>query len=204
MIIVNTGSSLEWYWDVEDRTEYKNEYIEGQIISRIGTSVRHMRIAQNLAMDLWKREDVPWHVLNGIRMKVEATGAYVWPDVMVYEEPGRFEDRRPHDDEMLLDPILLVEVYSPLTEALDRGTKWAHYRTIPSLREYVLISQDEVSIERYVRQGDEWLYSAISDPDGILHLASIGCEVPIREIYHDVELPSERVAMLIPPRDLLR
>ena len=204
MIIVNTGSSLEWYWDVEDRTEYKNEYIDGQIISRIGTSVRHMRIALNLAIDLWEREDVPWHVLNGIRMKVEATGAYVWPDVMVYEEPGRFEERRPHDDEMLLDPILLVEVYSPLTEALDRGAKWAHYRTIPSLREYVLIAQDEVSIERFVRHGDDWLYSTISDPDGVLSLASLGCEVAVREIYDDAELPKERVAMLIPPRDLLR
>lgn len=204
MIIVNTGSSLDWYWDVEDRTEYKNEYIDGQIISRIGTSVRHMRIAQNLAMDLWKREDVTWHVLNGIRMKVEATGAYVWPDVMVYEEPGRFEDRRPHDDEMLLDPILLVEVYSPLTEALDRGTKWAHYRTIPTLREYVLIAQDEVNIERYVRNGNQWLYSTTSDRDGTLHLTSLDCEVPIREIYDDVKLPTERTAMLIPPRDLLR
>jgi hypothetical protein len=55
----------------------------------------------------------------------------------------------------------------PLTEALDRGTRWAHYRTIPSLREYVLISQDEVSIKRYVRDGDRWVYSTISDPDGI-------------------------------------
>lgn len=204
MIIVNTGSSLDWYWDVEDRTEYKNEYIDGQIISRIGTSVRHMRIAQNLAMDLWERENVPWHVLNGIRMKVEATGVYVWPDVMVYEAPGRFEERRPHDDEMLLDPILLFEVYSPLTEALDRGAKWAHYRTIPSFREYVLVAQDELSIERFVRHGDHWHYSTISDPHSVLHLTSLGCEMPVREIYDRVDLPTERTAMLIPPRDLLR
>lgn len=204
MIIVNTGGSLDCYWNVEDRTEYKNEYIDGQIISRIGTAVRHMRTAQNLAMYLWGRDDVPWHVLTGLRMKVEHTGAYVWPDVMVYDEPGRFEVRRPRDDEMLLDPVLIVEVYSPLTEALDRGTKWAHYRTIPSLREYVLIAQDEVNIERYVRHGNDWLYSTISDRDGTLHLASLDCEVPIREIYDDVKLPTERAAMLIPPRDLLR
>lgn len=204
MIIVNTGGSLDCYWNIEDRTEYKNEYIEGQIISRIGTSVRHIEIAQHLAMDLWSREGVPWHVLTGLRMKVEQTGAYVWPDVVVYEEPGCFEVRRPHDDEILLDPVLIVEVYSPLTEALDRGTKWAHYRTIPSLREYVLIAQDEMNVERFVRHGEDWLYSTLSGPDGVLSLASIGCEVPIREIYDDVDLPSQRVAMLIPPRDLLR
>jgi Uma2 family endonuclease len=204
MIIVNTGGSLDWYWDVEDRTEYRNEYIDGQIVSRIGTSIRHVEIAQQLAMDLWSREDVPWHVLTGLRMKVEQTGAYVWPDVMVYEDPGRFEIRRPNDDEMLLDPVLIVEVYSPLTEALDRGTKWAHYRTIPSLREYVLIAQDEISVERYVRHGDDWLYSTVSDPDGVLHLASLSSDVPVRTIYDRVTLPDRRVAMLIPPRDLLR
>lgn len=204
MIIVNTGGSLDCYWNVEDRTEYKNEYIDGQIISRVGTSLRHVEIAQHLAMDLWRRENVPWHVLTSIRMKVEETGAYVWPDIMVYDKPGRFEVRRPHDDEMLLDPMLIVEVYSPLTEALDRGTKWAHYRTIPSLREYVLIAQDELNIEQYVRHGDHWLYSTISDPDGVLHLASLGCDVKIKEIYDRVELPMGRTAMLIPPRDLLR
>lgn len=204
MIIVNTGGSLDCYWNVEDRTEYKNEYIDGQIISRIGTSVRHVAIAQHLAMDLWRRKDVPWHVLTSVRMKVEETGTYVWPDVMVYQKPGRFEVRRPHDDEMLLDPVLIVEVYSPLTEALDRGTKWAHYRTISSLREYVLIAQDEMNVERYVRHGDQWLYSTISDEDGVLHLTSLDCEVPLREIYEDADLPSKRAAMLIPPRDLLR
>ena len=99
---------------------------------------------------------------------------------------------------MLLDPVLIVEVYSPLTEALDRGTKWAHYRTIPSLREYVLIAQDEISIERYVRHGDDWLYSTVSDPDGVLHLASLSSDVPVRTIYDRVTLPDKRVACLSP------
>lgn len=203
MIIVSTGGSLDCYWAVEERTEYKNEYIDGQIISRIATNLRHIQIAQHLAMDLWHREGVPWSILTSLRMKVEKTGAYVWPDIMVYQKPGRFEPRGT-DDELLLDPILLVEVYSPLTEALDRGAKWKHYRTIGSLREYVLISQDEVSVERFVLREDGWMYSEITDPDGVLHLESIGCSVPVREIYDDVELPDERVAMLIPPRDLMR
>lgn len=204
MIIVNTGGSLGCYWDVEDRTEYKNEYIDGQIISRIGTALRHVEIAQHLAMNLWHRKGVRWRVLTSLRMKVEHTGAYVWPDIMVFEEPGRFEPRRPGDDESLLDPILIVEVFSPLTEALDRGAKWRHYRTIPTLREYVLISQDEMSVEQFVRQEDNWMYSELSNVEGVLHLGSIGCEIPIREIYDGVELPAQRVAMLIPPRDLPR
>jgi Uma2 family endonuclease len=204
MIIVNTGGSLNCYWAVEDRTEYKNEYIDGQIISRIATCVRHIQVAQNLAMDLRERESGNWSVLMGLRMKVESTGAYVWPDITVYEEPGRFEVRRPANDESLLDPILIIEVFSPLTEALDRGTKFAHYRTIPSLQEYVLIAQDEVSVEQYVRHEGGWMYSAESELDGVLNLASLGCDLPVSAIYDRVDLPEERTAMFIPPRDLLR
>jgi Uma2 family endonuclease len=205
MIIVNTGGSLDRYWDVEDRTEYKNEYIEGQIISRIATPLRHIKVAQNLAMALHEREEADrWRMLYGLRTKVELTNAYVWPDVTVYEVPGRTEVRQPHGDETLLDPILIIEVFSPLTESLDRGTKWAHYRTIPSLREYVLVAQDKVSVERFVREGDVWRYSAVDQLDGVLELSSIGATVAVREIYDRVKLPTERTSMLIPPVDLLR
>lgn len=205
MIIVNTGGTLDCYWDIEDRTEYKNEYIEGQIISRISTPSRHIKVVQNLAMALRKREeDKSWRMLYSFRTKVEMTHAYVWPDVTVFQMPGRTEVRQPHGDETLLDPILIIEVFSPMTEGLDRGTKWAHYRTIPSLREYVLVAQDKVGVERFVRQKDEWLYTAIDQWDGVLELASLGVAVPVREIYDAVTLPVERTSMLIPPVDLMR
>jgi len=100
--------------------------------------------------------------------------------------------------------LLIIEVFSPMTEGRDRGTKWAHYRTIPSLREYVLVAQDKVGVERFVRQGDEWLYSAIDQRDGVLEFASLGVTVPVREIYDAVHLTVERTAMLIPPVDLMR
>lgn len=205
MIIVNPGGSLDGYWEVEDRTEYKNEYIDGQIISRISTPLRHVEVAQNLAMALHGREDGrSWRMLYGLRTKVEPTNAYVWPDVTVFQMPGRVETRQPHGDETLLDPVLIIEVFSPLTESLDRGAKWAHYRTMESLQEYVLVAQDKVGVERYVRHGDAWLYSAIDHWDGVLELSSVGVTVPIREIYDGVELPAERTSMLIPPVDLLR
>lgn len=205
MIIVNEGCSIEHYWAVEDRTEYRNEFIEGQILSRIGTSLRHGKLVQNLAIGLRNREaGGDWSVLMGLRVKVEGTGAYVWPDVTAYEEPGRFEARRPGDDESLLDPVLVIEVFSPQTEGLDRGTKWAHYQTIPSLREYVLVSQNKVSVEQFVRREGGWAYSSTSDLNASLRLGSIGCAMPLREIYGEVKLPRERAAMLIPPVDLLR
>jgi Uma2 family endonuclease len=151
-----------------------------------------------------RQADDDWRVLTGLRTKIRHSGAYVYPDVTVYEAPGDFGVRRRGDDETLLDPILIVEVFSSLTEALDRGTKWAHYRTIPSLREYVLLSENGVSVERYVRQDSGWLYGATQNPEGVLDLTSVRRQVPVREIYERAHLPAERTSMLIPPVDLLR
>src|SRR5688500_11429809 len=90
MIEVKNGCSLEEYWRIEESTEYKNEFIDGQVISRIGTPVPDVEIVQNVAFTLHgerSRTDT-WDLLIGMRMKVERTGEYVWPDIMFYTKPG--------------------------------------------------------------------------------------------------------------------
>jgi Uma2 family endonuclease len=82
---------------------------------------------------------------------------------------------------------VIVEVLSESTEAYDRGRKFLRYRQTESLMEYVLIAQDEAHVDHYVRQGEVWVLSEISDLDGTLHLASLGCDLPLREIYERVE-----------------
>lgn len=204
MIIVNEGCSIDRYWDLEDRTEYRNEYIEGQVISQIGMGLRHGKIVQNLLIGLMNRQaDQNWQVLFAFRTKVERTGAYVWPDIVVFEDSSRFEPRRP-GDESLLDPVVLVEVVIPLTAALDRGTKWAHYQSIPSLREYVFVAEDKTRVERFVKRDDVWLYQSITDPNAVLTFTSLGCAIPLHEIYRRVKWPTQRESMLIPPVDLMR
>ncbi len=97
------------------------------------------------------------------------------------------------DDEVdtLLNPTLIVEVLSPSTESNDRGAKFAHYRQLASLKEYVLVAQNQMLLERFTRQGDDWLLSVQADPDDSLRLASIGCSVPLRDIYARVSFPGE-------------
>ncbi|HEX7678893.1 MAG TPA: Uma2 family endonuclease, partial [Thermoanaerobaculia bacterium] len=69
----------------------------------------------------------------------------------------------------------------------DRGEKFAHYRRLDTLREYVLVSQDKIRIERFRREGEEWTLSEVSDPEATLHLESIDCHVTVAAIYEKVE-----------------
>jgi len=95
----------------------------------------------------------------------------------------RFEDA--HTD-TLLNPIVIVEVLSPSTEAYDRGEKFAHYRRLESLQEYVLVSQDKVRIESYVRKGAQWLLSEAGSLDETIRFESIGCDLVLRDVYDKV------------------
>ena len=125
-----------------------------------------------------------------MRFLIARTGLYTYPDVVVV-----CGERQLQKDEVdtLLNPTVLFEVLSPTTEAYDRGKKSAHYRRLESLREYVLVAQDEIHVERYTCQGDEWLLTELSDIEDDLRLPSIDCTVALR-IYARVEFPEAGVA----------
>lgn len=90
-------------------------------------------------------------------------------------------------NDTLLNPTLIIEILSPSTEGHDRGDKFRLYRTIPSLQEYILISQNRIQIERYVRQPDgQWLMADIKTPDSSLELNSIGCTLSAADVYEQI------------------
>jgi Uma2 family endonuclease len=113
-------------------------------------------------------------------IRVLATNLATYPDLSVV--CGRIE-RDPEDANVVINPIVLIEVLSDSTEAYDRGEKFAHYRRIPSLREYVLVSQHQPRIEVFRRNDDgSWtLYEAATSERA--KLASIGCELSVDEVY---------------------
>jgi Uma2 family endonuclease len=131
--------------------------------------------------------------VSDMRVRVNPTGLFAYPDVVAVCGESRFLDD--HVD-TLLNPTLIVEVLSPSTESYDRGTKFLQYRRLESLRDYVLVSQDKMLVERFTRQGqgDEWLLTEFRNPDETLRLASIDCAVPLREIYARIEFPGQGVA----------
>jgi Uma2 family endonuclease len=152
-----------------------------------GVSLEHDRIVINLITELDKHlSDLPGSV-HGPEFSVKSarTGSYFYPDISAIAGDPELEDE--HRDN-LLNPQVIVEVLSSSTESYDRGLKFAHYRTIESLREYVLVTQTEHRVERYLRQNDgTWLYSEVTDPQGSLELSSLTCRIPLSRIYRKVD-----------------
>jgi Uma2 family endonuclease len=183
-----TYYTSEQYLALERAAEYKSELVNGQIYAMSGASREHNLIAINLASQInVQLKGKPCETYGSdMRVKVSPTGMYTYPDVTVACNGPRFEDD--HID-TLLNPTVIVEVLSPSTEAYDRGEKFAHYRRLDSLSDYVLVSQDKARVEHYVRHPDDrsrWVLTEISGLDGVLRLISIGCEVGLRDVYDRV------------------
>lgn len=177
------------YLDLERKAEIRSEYIAGRIYAMSGASRRHNLIAGNLHGLLWTqlRGRACEAYMGDMRVKVSPTGMYTYPDLTVVCGEPSFEDA--HVD-TLLNPAVIVEVLSESTEAYDRGEKFAQYRRLDTLREYVLVAQDKIRVEHYLREGEQWILSEISDPDSTFQLVSIDCHVSLAAIYEKIEFTS--------------
>jgi Uma2 family endonuclease len=179
----------EEYLEIERRAERKSEYFQGGMFAMSGASRPHVLIVANLVRELGNWLDTwPCEVYsNDMRLRVAPNGLYTYPDVMVaYGEPQFADDQ----SDTLLNPVLIVEVLSESTAAYDRGRKFEQYRTLPSLREYVLVAQDAPRIEQFTPQPDgHWLHAETSGRDASIYLASIDCVLPLTRIYNKVNWP---------------
>jgi Uma2 family endonuclease len=179
----------EEYLALERHSEFKSEYIDGRIVAMTGASAPHNRIAGGVYAELRARfRDRSCEAFIGdVRVQVERNRRYTYPDVVaVCEEPEYLDGVL----DTLTNPALIVEVLSPSTEAYDRGEKFQHYRTIETLQEYVLVAQDQPLVERFVRHAEFWQLGTVSGLDASLELTSVGCTIPLREIYENVEFPA--------------
>ncbi|WP_437620584.1 Uma2 family endonuclease [Sorangium sp. So ce1151] len=169
----------------EQASETKHEYANGEIFAMAGGTPEHGLMAVNVASVLrGQLVDRRCRVYNSdVRVRSQATGLATYPDVSVVW--GRLE-RDPEDENSILNPALLVEVLSPNTEAYDRGEKFAHYQTIPSLREYVLVSYQRRRVE-VLRRNDDGTWTLYDMREsGVAELASIGVSLPLDEVYRGV------------------
>jgi len=175
----------EEYLAQERKAEFKSEYIAGQIVAMSGASREHNLMTANLARVLGSQLlDRPCEVyVSDMRVKVTAQGMYTYPDTVVVCGDARLEDEQV---DTLLNPTLIVEVLPPSTEAYDRGAKFGYYRQLPSLQEYLLVAQDQVLIEHFVREDEGWLLTETADLSEIVQLPSIACELPVAEVYRKV------------------
>jgi Uma2 family endonuclease len=171
------------YLEQERTSEIKHELLNGEIFDMAGGTIEHGRLASTvnaaLRTQLLGR---PCEVYTAdVRIRVLATGLATYPDTSVV--CGRLE-RDPADANTIVNPVVLVEVLSDSTERYDRGEKFAHYRHLPSLKEYVLVSQHDPRIEVFRRNDDgkSWTLH-IAEAGESASLASIGCELAVDKIY---------------------
>ena len=176
----------EEYLRIERAAEWKSEYIDGEMFAMSGASARHVLIATNLVRELGNRlRESPCIVYAiDLRVATDRLRHYTYPDLVVVCDPSQFVDDQL---DTLTNPKVIVEVLSDSTEKYDRGEKFERYRAVPTLAEYLLVSQDRVHIELYTRQPPgEWILREWSDPAAEIELASLGCRLKVSEVYAKV------------------
>ncbi len=177
----------EEYLRLEREAPFKSEYHGGEMFAMAGGTPRHSLIAANVGMALGTR-------LRGqrctayqsdLRIGIPLEDLYTYPDVTVFCESMTF---LPGTDDTATNPTVIVEVLSKTTEAYDRGRKFESYRRLPSLREYLLVSQDAPLIERFTREGDDrWVLTTARGLEAVLPLEIIAAELPLAEVYEKVD-----------------
>jgi len=177
----------EEYLALERQAATKSEYWNGQVYALAGASRAHVLIVTNLVAGLGvQSRGRPCEVYaSDMRVKASAAGLYTYPDVVVVCGKPRFEDR--HRD-TLLNPTVLIEVLSPSTETYDRGTKFAFYRNLESLTDYLVVAQDSPQVEHYARQPDDkWLLTDHKGLDAVAQVASIHCTLSLADVYDKID-----------------
>lgn len=179
--------TIDEYLDgIELAVEFR-EYVDGCIRTVAPTTIEHALLVTSIGsvLDGAARREGCQILLRG--MLVEAAGGDVFsPDVMAYR--GEPSVARHHGGtDLLLNPVLLVEIVSPESEAYDRGRKWQSYRGIPSLQEYLLVAQGEPRVEKYARHGEHfWLYGETTGLESEIRLESLNVTLRLAEIYDGV------------------
>ncbi len=183
-----TYLTIEQYLTLERASlDQKHEYYRGEVFAMAGARRQRSRIsfALNTLIGVGLRGKPREGHTADMRVKVDQSGLYTYPDLSVVCGDPEFEDE---NFDTLLNPLLIVEVLSPSTETYDRGKKFEHYRKIPSLREYLLVAQDRPHIERFVRQEDgSWNLTEANGMDASITLATLELPLALADIYEKVE-----------------
>lgn len=178
------------YLERERASTTKHEYLAGEVFAMIGACEAHNLIASTVNAILYRQ-------LRGrscriypsdIRLKILETGLNTYPDLTIVCGPPQFTDLTKRDT--LINPTVVIEILSPSTERYDRGLKFQNYRTIASLRHYVLISQDSAHIELYTRgEANQWILTEAVGLGASLSIASLTVALDLVDVYEQIDLP---------------
>ncbi|MBD2298101.1 Uma2 family endonuclease [Nostoc sp. FACHB-190] len=181
--------SIEQYLDWEPLQEYRYEYVNGEVFAMTGGTIPHNDIALNIYRALYPHLRARGCRINvaDVKVQVNLNSPYYYPDVVVSCDSRDLNARK-----FIQYPKIIVEVLSPGTEAKDRGEKFAFYRNMPSLQEYILVESEKISVEFYRRgEGRMWLYSPYTIGEDII-IESVDFSCGIDLIYEGVSFDIEK------------
>ncbi len=177
--------SVDDYFSVEEISEVKHEYYNGEIFAMAGASLRHNEIAANVLTELRVRMRETGCGAYGSDLRVQTpSGLYTYPDVSVICGPVQLV---PDRSDTATNPVILAEVLSEATEQYDRGEKFTLYKSIPALHHYLLISQTEILVDHFLRVGaDEWQCHSMRDRSDIVAISEPYISLTLGEVYRRV------------------
>ncbi len=179
--------TIDEYLKIERAAKTKSEYFNGEMFAMAGATRNHQVICDNLIFSLKNQfKNKPCIAFGSdLRIKVNKSGLYTYPDISALCGKELFDDA---NKDTLTNPQLIIEVLSDSTEAYDRGKKFALYRQIEPLKEYVLVSQSNKKIEKFEKNDTGfWTLSETNSDNDILYLSVIGCQLSVEEVYSNVE-----------------
>lgn len=171
----------------ERESRARHELWRGEVFARVGASWAHNLVTTNLVVALHAalRGTKCRAVSSDLKVHVPLKQGFVYPDVVVVCDPPRFFDER---SDVVANPVLVAEVLSPGTERFDRGDKADGYRSIPSVRTIVFLSQEERLVEAYERLDEDTWRLRVYKGDATLELTSLGCAIALADLYDGVSL----------------
>lgn len=186
--------SEDEYFALDERSSIKHEFWSGQVVAMAGAAPRHVNLAGQVVTSLNIRLNSTTCLAGSGDLKVKSNDdAYVFPDVVVWCEDAQWDERRP---DILLTPLVLVEILSPSTQGIDRGAKLAAYQTIPSLLDYLIIWPHMVQIEHYARQTEtDWRFRRYLNRSQTIEFAALNLEIPVAEFYRRLDVPEGIIAL---------
>jgi Uma2 family endonuclease len=178
--------SVTDYLELERSADVRHEYHRGELFAMAGGTRNHSMLGVNVVteLNLLTRRCGCTTFNNDLRVHIETEDRFLYPEAAVVCGP---EQHSQLDPDSIVNPVLIAEVLSDSTEAYDRGEKFRLYRTLPSLREYVLISQKQPLVEVFFRdESGTWEFRAYEGLETAISLQSMGAEIAMRELYRGV------------------
>ena len=177
------------YWNFEEKSSVKHEFINGQLYAMAGGTHTHAAISSNIVIAAGSRlRGKPCRAINSdLKVKVAATGDTFYPDALIHCPPARFEGK---NNLVLLTPSVIFEVLSPSTKAFDQESKLLFYQKIETLTDYVLVDAERICVEHFSREnaGEDWRWRLYTKRGEVLRFPKLELELPLEEIYEEVEM----------------